>query len=94
MAWKWLGGCLVGVDTSSKKLEAVSKYSAASLPGFSTAYYISKARFPNISTTAEIEVNTQNSDCIANTGMEDIPRCSLISNGLNGKLKALSRDIL
>jgi hypothetical protein len=32
-------GWVVAVDINSKRLEAVSTYSAASLCGFSTAYY-------------------------------------------------------
>ncbi|CAL5050688.1 unnamed protein product [Urochloa decumbens] len=60
-------GWVVAVDINSKRLDAVSTFSAATLPGFSTAYYPSSfSKYLN-NNSAEIELNAQIADCLAIT---------------------------
>ncbi|PVH48445.1 hypothetical protein PAHAL_4G330200 [Panicum hallii] len=66
-------GWVVAVDMNSNKLQAVSSFCGATLPGFSTAYYPSSFTkyLNNSGARPEIELNAQTSNGLASTDTED-----------------------
>ncbi|RLM55348.1 hypothetical protein C2845_PM10G01630 [Panicum miliaceum] len=64
-------GWVVAVDMNSNKLQAVSSFCGATLPGFLTAYYPSLFTKYLNNSGLEIELNAQTFDGLASTDTED-----------------------